>query len=169
MGGMEVFRGGICGLDGDRPHAQIQGRVSVSWFHGALASCQVKARTCRATVLRISGSSVSDVRAFGGGVAPLTRMPSGSLYNDNQGTQGFPYTPGQNFETYSFRNPTTGQAWGGVVGTLGPQLSIGIIQGANQAGTPLVLPGPPRETSPLAPIQSGILDPGPASILDNIL
>ncbi|MDX2253483.1 MAG: hypothetical protein NW202_14440 [Nitrospira sp.] len=112
--------------------------------------------------------SVSGVRAFGGGVAPLARMPGGNLYIDNQGTQGFLYTPGQNFESYSFRNPTTGQAWSGAVGTLGPQLSIGLIQGANQAGTPLVLPGPPRQTSPLAPIQSGILDPGPASLLGDI-
>jgi len=112
--------------------------------------------------------SVSGVRAFGGGVAPLTRMPGGSLYNDNQGTQGFLYTPGQNFETYSFRNPTTGQAWSGAVGTLGPQLSIGLIQGANQGGTPLVLPGPPRQTSPLAPIQSELLDPGPASLLGDL-
>jgi len=112
--------------------------------------------------------SVSGVRAFGGGVAPLARMPGGSLYNDNQGTQGFLYTPGQNFQTYSFRNPTTGQAWSGAVGTLGPQLSIGLIQGANQSGTPLVLPGPPRQTSPLAPIQSGILDPGPSSLLGDL-
>jgi hypothetical protein len=112
--------------------------------------------------------SVSGVRAFGGGVAPLARMPGGALYNDNQGTQGFMYTPGQNFETYSFRNPTTGQAWSGAVGTLGPQLSIGLIQGANQTGTPLVLPGPPRQTSPLAPIQSGILDSGPPSLLGDL-
>jgi hypothetical protein len=41
--------------------------------------------------------------------------------------------------------------------TLGPQLSIGIIQGADQTGTPLVLPGPPRQTVPLLPIQSTIL------------
>jgi hypothetical protein len=112
--------------------------------------------------------SVSGVRAFGGGVAPLARMPGGALYNDNQGTQGFMYTPGQNFESYSFRNPTTGQAWSGAVGTLGPQLSIGLIQGANQTGTPLVLPGPPRQTSPLAPIQSGILDSGPPSLLGDL-
>jgi hypothetical protein len=112
--------------------------------------------------------SVSGVRAFGGGVAPLARMPGGALYNDNQGTQGFLYTPGQNFESYSFRNPTSGQAWSGAVGTMGPQLSIGLIQGANQSGTPLVLPGPPRQTSPLAPIQSGLLDPGPPSLLGDL-
>jgi hypothetical protein len=112
--------------------------------------------------------SVSGVRAFGGGVAPLARMPGGSLYIDNQGTQGFLYNPGQNFQTFSFRNPTTGQAWSGAVGTLGPQLSIGLIQGANQTGTPLVLPGPPRQTSPLAPIQSELLDPGPSSLLGDL-
>jgi len=112
--------------------------------------------------------SVSGVRAFGGGVAPLTRMPGGNLYNDNQGTQGYMYTPGQNFETYSFRNPTTGQAWSGAVGTLGPQLSIGLIQGANQTGTPLVLPGAPRQTSPLPPVESTLLDPGPPSLLGDV-
>lgn len=104
------------------------------------------------------GQGVSGVRAFGGGVAPLVRFPRGSLYIDNQGTQGFLYTPGQNFQTYSFRNPTTGQAWSGAVGTLGPQLSIGLIQGANQTGNPLILPGPPRQTAPLLPIQSTLLD-----------
>lgn len=111
--------------------------------------------------------STSGVRAFGGGVAPMSRLPGGSLYIDNQGTQGFLYTPGQNFETYSFRNPSTGQAWSGAVGTLGPQLSIGLIQGANQTGNPLVLPGPPRQTAPLPPIQSTILDPlQPAPLID---
>ena len=110
---------------------------------------------------------VSGSRGPGAGVAPLTRFPGGSLYIDNQGTQGFMYTPGQNFETYSFRNPTTGQAWSGAVGTLGPQLSIGLIQGANQTGNPLVLPGPPRQTAPLSPIQSTILDPlQPAPLVD---
>lgn len=104
------------------------------------------------------GQGVSGVRAFGGGVAPLVRFPGGSLYVDNQGTQGFLYTPGPNFQVFSFRNPTTGQAWSGAVGTLGPQLSIGLIQGANQAGTPLVLPGPPRQPAPLLPIQSTLLE-----------
>jgi hypothetical protein len=101
--------------------------------------------------------SVSGVRGFSGGVAPLVRFPGGSLYLDNQGTQGFLYNPGQNFQTFSFRNPTTGQAWSGAVGTMGPQLSIGLIQGGNQSGNPLVLPGPPRQTAPLLPIQSTIL------------
>src|SRR5919112_1716951 len=78
--------------------------------------------------------SVSGVRSFDGGVAPLFSLVGpGNLYLDNQGTQGYLYTPGQNFESYSFRNPTTGQAWSGALMTLGPQLSIGLIQGANQA------------------------------------
>jgi hypothetical protein len=105
------------------------------------------------------GQSISSVRSFDGGVAPLFNLTGiGNLYLDNQGTQGFLYAPGNNFETYSFRNPTTGQAWSGAVTTLGPQLSIGLIQGANQIGSPLVLPGPPRQTVPLPSIQSDILD-----------
>ncbi len=105
------------------------------------------------------GQSISSVRSFDGGVAPLFKLPGlGSLYLDNQGTQGFLYNPGNNFQSYSFRNPTTGQAWSGAVTTLGPQLSIGLIQGANQIGSPLVLPGPPRQTAPLPSIQSTILD-----------
>ncbi len=102
--------------------------------------------------------SVSGVRSFDGGVAPLSRFSGGNLYIDGQGTQGFLFTPGQNFESYSFRNPTTGQAWSGAVMTFGPQLSIGLIQGVNQSGTPVVLPGPPRQTAPLPSIQSTILD-----------
>ena len=105
------------------------------------------------------GQTISSVRSFDGGVAPLFRLPGlGSLYIDNQGTQGFLYNPGNNFQSYSFRNPTTGQAWSGALTTLGPQLSIGLIQGANQTGTGLILPGPPRQTAPLLSIQSTILD-----------
>ena len=108
---------------------------------------------------QVWGQSISSVRSFDGGVAPLVRGPGpGSLYLDNQGTQGFLYNPGNNFQSYSFRNPTTGQAWSGAVNTLGPQLSIGLIQGANQVGSPLVLPGPPRQPAPLPRIQSTILD-----------
>lgn len=103
--------------------------------------------------------TISSVRSFDGGVAPLFTLPGpGSLYIDNQGTQGFLYNPGNNFQSFSFRNPMTGQAWSGAVTTLGPQLSIGLIQGANQIGSPLVLPGPPRQTVPLPSIQSTILD-----------
>lgn len=103
--------------------------------------------------------SVSGVRGFDGGVAPLFNLTGpGNLYIDGQGTQGYLYTPGQNFQSYSFRNPTTGQAWSGAVMTLGPQLSIGLIQGANQVGSPIVLPGPPRQTPPLPAIQSTVFD-----------
>ena len=108
---------------------------------------------------RVWGQTISSVRALNGGVTPLFSLPGpGNLYIDNQGTQGFMYAPGNNFESYSFRNPTTGQAWSGAVTTLGPQLSIGLIQGANQSGSPLVLRGPPRQTAPLPSIQSTILD-----------
>lgn len=103
--------------------------------------------------------SVSGVRSFDGGVGPLFNLVGpGNLYLDGQGTQGYLYQPGGNMQTYSFRNPTTGQAWSGAVMTFGPQLSIGLIQGANQSGSPLVLPGPPRQTGPLSPISSTLLD-----------
>jgi hypothetical protein len=102
--------------------------------------------------------SVSGVRSFDGGVGPLFNLTGpGNLYLDNQGTQGYIYNFG-NFESFSFRNPTTGQAWSGAQGTLGPQLTIGLIQGANQVGAPVVLPSAPRQTPPLLPIQSTILD-----------
>ncbi len=103
--------------------------------------------------------SVSGVRSFDGGVGPLFSLVGpGNLYLDGQGTQGYLYKPGGNMQTYSFRNPTTGQAWSGAVMTFGPQLSIGLIQGANQSGSPLVLPGPPRQTGPLPSITSTLLD-----------
>ncbi len=102
--------------------------------------------------------SVSGVRSFDGGVGPLFNLTGpGNLYLDNQGTQGYIYNFG-NFESFSFRNPATGQAWTGAQGTLGPQLTIGLIQGANQVGAPVVLPPAPRQTPPLLPIQSTILD-----------
>lgn len=105
------------------------------------------------------GQTISSVRSFDGGVAPLFNLTGpANLYLDNQGTQGFLYSSGNNFQSFSFRNPTTGQAWSGAVTTLGPQLSIGLIQGANQVGSPLVLPGPPRRTPSLPDIQSTILD-----------
>lgn len=105
--------------------------------------------------------SASGVRSFAGGVSPLLKIPGGSLYLDNQGTQGFLYAPGQYFQSHNFRNPTTGQAWSGAVMTFGPQLSIGLIQGANQAGSPTVLPPPPRQTDLLPPIESGLFEPFP--------
>lgn len=54
--------------------------------------------------------------------------------------------------------------------TLGPQLSIGLISGENQAAfnprtgttqlvsSPTILPPPPRELPPLPEIESSILD-----------
>ena len=106
-----------------------------------------------------AAQSVSGVRGFNGGVAPLFGLVGpGNLYIDNQGTQGFIYNFGNNFESYSFRNPSTGQAWSGALMTLGPQLSVGLIQGANQSGSPVVFPPVPRDVAPLPPIQSGLLD-----------
>ncbi len=109
--------------------------------------------------LLAEAQTVSGVRSFDGGVGVLFSLTGpGSLYLDNQGTQGYLYNPGNNFQSFSFRNPTTGQAWSGAVTTLGPQLSIGLIQGANQVGAPIVLPGPTRQPPPLPPIQSTLLD-----------
>ena len=109
-------------------------------------------------VMAQSLSGASSGQSLAGGVSPQFKFGGGTLYIDNQGTQGFLYTPGQHFQSYNFRNPTTGQAWSGAVMTFGPQLSIGLIQGANQVGTATVLPGPPRQTAPLPPIESGIFD-----------
>lgn len=125
---------------------------------GLLSALTVGALYADVSALAQSLSGASSVRSFNGGIAPLIKLPGGSLYIDNQGTQGFLYTPGQNFESYNFRNPTTGQAWSGAVMTFGPQLSIGLIQGANQVGPATVLPVPPRQTAPLPPIESTILD-----------
>jgi hypothetical protein len=106
-----------------------------------------------------SAQTVSSVRSFDGGVAPLfTLTGPGNLYLDQQGTQGYIYNFGNNFESFSFRNPTSGQAWSGALMTLGPQLSIGLIQGANQIGTGIILPGPPRQPPPLPDIESTLLD-----------
>lgn len=97
------------------------------------------------TILIVAASaaaqSVSGVRGFNGGVAPLFNLVGpGNLYVDTQGSQGYIYNFGNNFESYNFRNPATGQAWTGAVMTLGPQLSVGLIQGANQVGSPVVFP-----------------------------
>ncbi|MBH0179726.1 MAG: hypothetical protein HP491_18150 [Nitrospira sp.] len=130
--------------------------VSVRTIAPVLWGCAVLMIAAGCVDSPVWAQSVSGVRGFNGGVAPLVRFPGGSLYIDNQGTQGFLYAPVQGFQTFNFRNPTTGQAWSGAVGTMGPQLSIGLIQGGNQSGNPLVLPGPPRQTAPLLPIQSTI-------------
>jgi hypothetical protein len=47
-------------------------------------------------------------------------------------------------------------------------LTIGLFQGANQTGSPLVFPRAPRLTTPLPPIQSTVL-PDAAFIDDTIL
>ena len=152
----------IChGLTGAglQSHRGTRPTLSVLVFPAALAALILLLLSLPSLNSQAWGQSTSSVRSFDGGVAPLFKMPGiGSLYLDNQGTQGFLYNPGNNFQSFSFRNPTTGQAWSGAVTTFGPQLSIGLIQGANQTGSPTVLPGPPRQTSPLPSIQSTILD-----------
>ncbi len=122
---------------------------------GLLCMLSIGSLCAEGTVLAQNASSV---RSFAGGVSPMFKFSSGSLYIDNQGTQGFLFTPGQNFQSYNFRNPTTGQAWSGAVMTFGPQLSIGLIQGANQTGSPTVLPPPPPQTDLLPPIESGLFE-----------
>jgi hypothetical protein len=140
-------------------HRVKQTILPVLVFPAALSVLALFLFTLPSLISQAWGQSISSVRSFDGGVAPLFTLPGpGSLYIDNQGTQGFLYNPGNNFQSFSFRNPTTGQAWSGAVMTLGPQLSIGLIQGANQSGSALVLPGPPRQTAPLSSIQSTILD-----------
>ena len=140
-------------------HRVKQTILTVSVLSPALSVLALLLFTLPSWDSRVWGQSISSVRSFDGGVAPLFTLPGpGSLYIDNQGTQGFLYNPGNNFQSFSFRNPTTGQAWSGAVTTLGPQLSIGLIQGANQSGSALVLPGPPRQSVPLPSIQSNLLD-----------
>lgn len=101
---------------------------------------------------------MSGVRSFDGGVGPLFGLVGpGNLYLDGSGTQGYIYSFGL-FQTYSFRTPG-GQAWSGAQGLLGPQLSIGLIQGANQqAGGAVQLPPPPRLVVPPPAVQSTVLD-----------
>jgi hypothetical protein len=102
--------------------------------------------------------TVSGVRGLGGGVGALFSLVGpGSLYIDTQGTQGYIYPQGT-FETFNFRNPMTGQFWAGGIMTLGPQLTVGLIQGANQVGTPVVIPSPPRQTVPPPEVESTLLE-----------
>lgn len=87
---------------------------------------------------------------------------------DGQGATGYIYNAGT-FESYAFQIPY-GPSWIGGMMTMGPQLSIGLISGANQSsfsrstGTtalvsaPTVIPPPPRSLPPLLPIQSTILE-----------
>ena len=99
--------------------------------------------------------TVKGTKGFDGGVAPrFDLVGPGSLYLDSQGTQGYLYNR-DTFQTYSFRTPG-GPAWSGALMTLGPNLTIGLIQGANQAGSGVRLPSAPRQTSPLPLIQSTI-------------
>jgi hypothetical protein len=102
--------------------------------------------------------SVSGVRGLSGGVGTLFNLTGpGNLYVDSQGNQGYIYNFGNNFESFNFRL-ASGQANIGGMMTLGPQLSIGLIQGANQVGSPTVFPPIPRLVAPLPPIQSSIFD-----------
>jgi hypothetical protein len=98
---------------------------------------------------------IEGVRGLDGGVAPLFNLTGpGNLYIDSQGTQGYLYSR-DTFQTYSFRTPG-GPAWTGALMTLGPNLTIGLIQGANQGGSGIILPSAPRQTPPLPLIQSTI-------------
>ncbi len=112
---------------------------------------------------------VEGVRGISGGVAALHDLPGGpgSLFIDGQGTQGSLYNVGT-FESYNFRVPN-GPGWTGSMMTLGPQGTVGLISGANQASfsastgtsqlvrSPTVIPSPPRQLPPLPEIQSSIL------------
>lgn len=108
--------------------------------------------------LLAEAQTVSGVRSYDGGVAPLFSLVggSGSLYLDNQGTQGYIYNF-REFQSYNFRTPG-GQAWSGALTTLGPQLTIGLIQGANQPGFGVILPPPPRQPAGVPAIESGLLE-----------
>jgi hypothetical protein len=102
--------------------------------------------------------SASGVRGFSGGVGTLFSLTGpGNLYTDSAGNQGYMYNFGNNFESFNFKL-ANGQAYSGGMMTLGPQLGVGLIQGANQTGSPLVFPTAPRLTAPLPPIQSSIFD-----------
>jgi len=121
--------------------------------------------SCRAPVVKPRRLGAKRSPAFvhsDGGVAPLFNLTGiGNLYLDNQGTQGFMYNPGNNFPIVQLSKiPRPVRHWSGAVTTLGPQLSIGLIQGAKQSGSALALPGPPRQNRAFA------IDP--VTILDDI-
>lgn len=136
----------------------------------------MRGRVCLLTVVLIAlsspawGQAVSGVRGISGGVGALHNLtgPEGSLYLDGQGTQGY-ITNAGTFESYLFRTPD-GKEWRGSMMTLGPQLTVGLISGANQAAfnprtgtvqllsSPTVLPPPPRDLPPLPPIESTLLE-----------
>lgn len=107
------------------------------------------------------GQTATGVRGIGGGVGVLFALTGpGNLYVDNNGIQGSIFNIGT-FESYNFRS-AGGQHWSGAMMTLGPQLSVGLIQGANQVGSPIVFPSPPRELPPLPDVESSLLSPTPA-------
>jgi hypothetical protein len=125
------------------------------WWRGWLPMALLALMACGEPVW---AQSVSGVRGFSGGTGALFSFAGpGNLYVDNQGNQGYIYNFGNNFESFNFRL-ASGQANIGGMMTLGPQLTIGLIQGANQMGSPLVFPPVPKLTAPLQPIQSSILD-----------
>ena len=127
----------------------------VSWRRGWLLIAAAALLACGGPAW---AQSVSGVRGFSGGTGALFSLVGpGNLYVDNQGNQGYIYNPGTNFESFNFRL-ANGQANIGGMMTLGPQLSVGLIQGANQTGSPTVFPPAPRLVAPLPPIQSSILD-----------
>ena len=112
--------------------------------------------------------SVSGTRGLSGGVGALFSLTGpANLYTDSQNNVGYMYNFGNNFESFNFRL-ANGQAYSGGMMTLGPQLGVGLIQGANQVGSPLVFPRAPRLTTPLPPIQSTVL-PDSAFLDDTIL
>jgi hypothetical protein len=109
------------------------------------------------------GQTASGVRGIGGGVGVLFNLAgNGNLYVDSSGNEGYIYTFGT-FETYNFRS-ANGPQWSGGLMTLGPQLSVGLIQGANQGtASPTVFPAQPRIVPPLPDVESSLLSP---SVLD---
>nr|MBI3614877.1 hypothetical protein [Nitrospirota bacterium] len=112
----------------------------------------------------VLAQSVSGVRGITGGVGALFNLTGpANMYVDTAGIQGYIYTPGANFESYSYRVPG-GQAWSGAQMTLGPQLSVGLIAGSNQGGSPVVFPPLPRQLTHAPPIQSTLLNDNPDEI-----
>lgn len=111
------------------------------------------------TLDEAQAQTVNGVRGINGGVGSLFNLVGpGSLYTDHQGTMGYMYSPIPNFESYNFNVPN-GLPWTGAVMTLGPQLTIGLIQGANQAtGQATVFPPAPRQPLSPPPVTSTLLD-----------
>jgi hypothetical protein len=134
---------------GDRPEAGVVEMVAGFWVIVLLLVSQSPAWS----------QTVSGVRGINGGVGNLFNLvgANGNLYADNNGTQGFIYTFG-NFETYNFRS-AAGPHWSGGQMTLGPQLSVGLIQGVNQGASPIIFPSPPRDLPPLPDVESSQLSP----------